>query len=212
MKIAAPRLPAHLETADSRVIVPEATVERVRIEGGELAGRQLPAVSLDEIKISRLTLAQSKLEKLVVRDSIISGCDFAAVSSTEISLQRTKLSDIRATGWDVSRGIIRDVTFLDCKLDLANFRFARLTSVHFKGCVLVGADFLQAHLNKVRFEDCELDQADFNHATLKDTDLRGSRIAGLRGWQYLRGASIDQTQLITAASYLAAELGLTVTD
>lgn len=212
MKITAPRLPAHLEEANSRAFVPEATIERVRIEGGDLTGRSLPALSIDESKCNRLILTQSKLEKLVVRDCVINGCDLSAASSPELSLQRTSIAETRATGWDLSRGIIRDVTFDNCKLNLANFRFARLTNVRFVACMLTGADFLQSHLAKVQFDGCQLEQADFSHVSLKDVDLRGSEIIGLRGWHYLRGATISQTQLITAAPYLAAELGLVIAD
>ena len=47
-------------------------------------------------------------------------------------------------------------------------------------------------------------------ATLTDVDLRGSRIGIARGWDRLRGATIDHGQLIELAPDLAAQWGLTV--
>jgi uncharacterized protein YjbI with pentapeptide repeats len=116
------------------------------------------------------------------------------------------------TGWDVSRGAIKDVHFLNCKIDIANFRFAKMQRVRFEDCVLVGADFAAAHLTDVSFERCILERTDFSQSHLKQVDFRTSDMRGLSGWQYLKGAIIDNTQLLEAAPYLAQEIGIIVED
>jgi hypothetical protein len=41
-------------------------------------------------------------------------------------------------------------------------------------------------------------------------DLRSSQLSEIRGWGSMKGAIIDDLQLISAAPYFAVELGLIV--
>jgi uncharacterized protein YjbI with pentapeptide repeats len=82
--------------------------------------------------------------------------------------------------------------------------------VEFVDCVLSEADFSNCKFSSVVFTRCVLVKADFSLATIKSLDLRSSNIAGLNGLLKLNGATISNTQLITIAPNLAAEIGLLV--
>ena len=86
--------------------------------------------------------------------------------------------------------------------------------------VLLDADFGAATLQRVSFSGCTLTRADFTKVTCTDVDLRHARLgaggagdAGIRaGFDALRGARIDNLQLVTLAPLLAQHLGITVAD
>jgi uncharacterized protein YjbI with pentapeptide repeats len=210
--IAAPKLPTILEDADITQFESEATLEGCQLEDSELTATTADSVSLDEVQLSRIILTEAKLDKLVARDTIIKNCDFSAAQCSEISLQRVSVTGGRMTGWDCNKGLFKDVTFTGCKLDMANFRFAKLTNVKFIDCILTNADFLKAEMYKVAFEDCLLEQTDFNQCSLRDVDLRSSQLINVKGWKYMGGVIIDSVQLTLIAPHLADELGIKVVD
>jgi hypothetical protein len=212
MKITVPQLPPELVEIPAADFVSEASLEACRLVSADLAGTDASIISLDEVRLEKVVLAEAKLQKLAGRDVIAKNCDFSAANCAESSFQRSAFEGGRMTGLDCSKGVFKDVTFRGCKLDMANFRFCKLTSVKFKDCVLTDADFLAAELKDVSFESCLLERTEFTHSKLKNVDLRSSELIDLKGWQYLKGAIIDGVQLMTAAPYLANELGIKVAD
>jgi uncharacterized protein YjbI with pentapeptide repeats len=114
--------------------------------------------------------------------------------------------------------VARRVTLRGCKLDSVNFRDAKLTEVAFEECVLRDVDFAGAKLTKVTFGGSTLANTDFSHVTCKDVDLRSARLGtdetpGIKsGYDCLRGARIDNLQLMTIAPLLAHHLGIKVED
>lgn len=212
IKIQSPQLPTTLEPADPAWLISEASLEGCSFEDADWSGITAYAVSLDEVVLDRSILAEATLDKLTARDVVLKNCDFSAARCAEVSLQRAEMKGGRMTGWDCNKGLFKDVTFENCKLDMTNFRFAKFTRVRFVSCMMADADFLHAELQDVKFEDCLLERTDFNQCKLKNVDLRTSQLPGLKGWQHLKGATIDNIQLMAAAPYLANEIGITVLD
>jgi uncharacterized protein YjbI with pentapeptide repeats len=212
MKVTTPKLPPVLVEIAVADFVSEASLEACRLTNFDLTGTDARIISLDEVRLEKVVLAEAKLQKLTGRDVIAKNCDFSATDCAESSFQRAAFEGGRMTGLDCSKGIFKDVAFTGCKLDMANFRFCKMTSVTFKDCLLTDADFLGAELKDVSFESCLLERTEFTHSKLKNIDLRSSELIDLKGWQYLKGAIIDGVQLMTAAPYLANELGIKVAD
>ena len=212
MKIALPRLPLVLENIDPTLVDDGASLERCHLEDMDLTGSSLRSVSLDEVKLERVLFPRASLENLSVQDAILKSCDMSATQCSGLSFLRVAIDGGRMSGWDCSRGTLRDVVFTNCKLDMANFRFAKLTLVKFVGCIFTDADFLNGELSDVYFEDCLLERTEFNQCTMKNVDLRTSQLVEIRGWKYLKGAIIDNVQLMSAAPYLAGEVGIRVVD
>jgi uncharacterized protein YjbI with pentapeptide repeats len=173
---------------------------------------QAANVSLDECVLERLLLAQAKLEKMRVSDCDFRACDLTAANCSEGSLIRVRFAGGRMTGTDLNRAVIKDVVLTDCKLDMANFRFAKFTRVRFENCILTDTDFQNAELTDVEFASCLLEKTDFNNCKISRVDARGSQLFDIRGWPSLRGLKIDTTQLMTIAPELALALGLQITD
>lgn len=212
MSVQPPQLPSELDKIAGGDFVSEATLDASHLKDADLTDHLAWGVSLDEVKLEKVILAGAKLEKFGGSDVIMHACDLSAVQSSEISLLRTAINDSRATGFDCSKGTFKDVSFTGCKLDMANFRFAKLTDVAFVDCILTDADFMGAEFKHVSFENCLLERTVFDQATMQDVDLRTSQLIDLRSWQSLTGATIDNVQLMTAAPYLANELGIKVID
>lgn len=211
MKIAAPQIPAQLDD-DNIVVSEDALFESLNVMGVTMGSLIASSVSFDECVLVRPTLATAKLPKLTMRDCKITGGDLSATSMTDGGMQRVELSECRMTGFDVSNTILKDVVFRNCKLDMANFRFAKLTNVLFDNCILVDADFQNATLKHVRIKDCPLERTTFFAVNAQDVDLRGSQLIDVRGWQDAKGFVIDSTQLMSAAHQLAHALDITVED
>jgi len=212
VSIAPPQLPANLDDVAAAAFDDESSLEACRLIQADLTGKTAKAVSLDEVLLEKVVLAEAKLERLTTRDVVAKSCDFSAAQCPEASFLRASFDGGRMTGWDCNKGTLKDVLFTNCKLDMTNFRFARMTRVRFAGCVLTNADFLGAELHDVTFENCLLDQTEFAQCKMKNVDLRTSQTIGLKGWRYLKGATIDSIQLMAAAPYLAQDLGIIVED
>jgi uncharacterized protein YjbI with pentapeptide repeats len=210
--ITPPQLSSELTTISLADFIAEASLEAGSLQDADLSGVNAPAISLDEVILERVSLAGARLEKLAANDLIAKNCDLSAARCSEISLLRSRLAAGRMTGLDCSRGLLKDVLFTNCKLNLVNFRFTKLTRVRFVDCVLTEADFMGAELTHVVFEGCVLERTIFARGSMKDVDLRGSQLVDIAGWQGLRGATIDGEQLAAAAPYLALELGIKVVN
>jgi uncharacterized protein YjbI with pentapeptide repeats len=162
-------------------------------DGGRLRKARLSDVWLEQTRLVALDIAESSLT-----DVWFAGCVFAGVQAFTSQLRR--------------------VTFRGCKLDSVNFRDCKLTDVSFEDCVLRDADFGGARLTRVRFGGSTLTGTDFSRVTCKSVDLRSARlgtdeVAGIKaGYDSLRGARIDTSQLMTLAPFLANHLGITVSD
>lgn len=207
-----PQIPPQLEPGSIAALGDDDTIENSLIIQADFSTNKAASVSLDEVILRKTLFIGARLDKLVAQDTKLENCDFSAAQCSEISLLRTEVTAGRMTGWDVNKGLFKDVTFKGCKLDMANFRFAKLQNVVFNDCLLNSADFLHAELTNVSFISCSLEKADFNQSKLHNVDLRTSQLDSLRGWRYLSGATIDSLQLTQIAPYLANELGLKVED
>ena len=184
---------ADAEAGGSRFV--ESVFTGVAFDGGRMRRARMSDVWFGESRLVAFDLAESSLT-----DVWLSGCVFAGVQAFSL--------------------VTRRVTFRDCKLDSVNFRDCKLTDVLFEDCVLRDVDFGGAKLTRVRFPGCTLSGADFTKVSCADVDLRGARLGdgragdgGIRaGYDSLRGASIDNLQLMTLAPLLAHQLGITVED
>ena len=211
IKVVTPRLPVSLDASDL-LLEDDAQFEACRLTDRDFSDISAAAVGMDEVLCEKVGFSGARLARLSVRDARMNRCDFTTAHCPESSWRQVTFDGGRMTGWDVSRSMIKDVHFSNCKIDMVNFRFAKLQRVRFEDCVLVGADFAAAHLTEVSFERCILERADFSQSHLKQVDFRTSDMRGLGGWQYLKGAVIDNAQLLGAASYLAQEIGIIVED
>lgn len=215
MKLPAPpKLPpkTDLEAANAESLRTEARLEQCIFVQAEAVGLRASNMSLEETMFERVALAEAKLEKLHLLDAELRTCDLSAAHCSESSWIRVRISGGRMTGLDLSRSTLKDVTFEGCKLDMVNVRFAKLTRVQFIDCIMNEADFQAAELTDVAFQNSHLEKVEFGQCKLKSVDARSSQLFDIRGWQSLKGLTIDSAQLASIAPQLAVELGLVIKE
>jgi uncharacterized protein YjbI with pentapeptide repeats len=212
MKPIKPKLPKGLTVTPNanELLSEDTTIESVCISKQSLVGIENNALSVKDSKFEQVRVLNAELKNASLLDVHFDKSDFSSVKLASLSAHRTVFSHCRLSGLQIYESNLKDVTFLDCKLDLSNFRFSKLERVEFVDCVLSEADFSNCKFSSVVFTRCDLVKADFSLATIKSLDLRSSNIAGLNGLLKLNGATISNTQLITIAPNLAAEIGLLV--
>ncbi len=118
----------------------------------------------------------------------------------------------RLTGVDMAESRIEDVTFRDCRIDLASFAQTLLVRTTFEDCVLSECDFGEARLQSVRLERCDLSGADFSDARFVRCELRGCRIDGARGPASISGVAMSVADTVAASTTFAAALGIAIID
>jgi uncharacterized protein YjbI with pentapeptide repeats len=126
------------------------------------------------------------------------------------SLERVAVSDTRMTGLACTDGMLSDVTFDACKIDLTNWRFTRFDVVSFDRCNLSGADFGEADLRGASFTDCDLSGAQFSNARMAGARFRNCELEGIGGITSWQGAIVHPDDLMALSYVLAGALGIVV--
>lgn len=212
MKIQAPKLPVQLDELSAPSLHDDKLFEDQRIMVLDAIGARVTNASFDECELVKPLLSQARLEKLQLRDVRIIGGDCTATNASDGGSLRVTFDDVRMTGFDASRSTYKEVCFKNCKLDMANFRFAKLKNVLFEDCNLTDCDFQSAQLANVTFRNCTLQKVLLSNAVCKQVDMRTSQINNLIGWRSASGVVIDSAQLVQIAPELAQELKITVAD
>jgi uncharacterized protein YjbI with pentapeptide repeats len=107
-------------------------------------------------------------------------------------------------------GTLRDVTFRECRMDLATFRFTSFKDVAFVDCNLTRADFTNADLRGASFTGCDLSGAQFAQADCAGAWFSRCELGGIGSVTSLRGASVSAHDLAGLAHTLAAALDITI--
>jgi uncharacterized protein YjbI with pentapeptide repeats len=145
-------------------------------------------------------------------DVVAVDLDWANERVPRLSVERVELRRCRLTGIELAESKLRDVTFDECRIDLAGLRHARLERVVFRDCRMSECDLYGASLTDVLFERCELREATFSPASLERVELRGCDLAGLRGADALRGARMPWHDVIENAALFAGMAGIEIVD
>ena len=104
----------------------------------------------------------------------------------------------------------RRTIFNNCRISYLNLRGAKLTDVEFRDCVIDEIDLDRAKVNRVSFPGSSVGVLQCESATLGNVDLRGLEPHKISGVHSLRGATIDEMQMMLFAELFASELGITV--
>lgn len=165
-----------------------------------------------EVKFSNVLAESAALQKISIIDSKLESCNLSAVKLTDSLWQRVEVSDSRLSGVIWYDAIIKDVSFINCKIDLANFRATKFKNVMFKDCVLTKSDWQSAQLSSVIFDTCNIDEMDVSNCSMNNVDLRSCEFIILKGLRGLAKATLSRQQLIMLAPIFADELGIIIED
>jgi uncharacterized protein YjbI with pentapeptide repeats len=204
-----PRVPEELTVVDAAAFFGE--VRNISLHGATLARAAGPLL-VDGARVTRTDLSQSRFVRASMGDVIFFDCNLANARWSEAALTRVTFEECQMTGFDVNSSALLDIQFLRCKLSLSSFRFLSNARVQFAHCEMDGTDFQGVDLRRCFFDRCILTGSLFHEAKAHGLDLRGSSIAAVQGIGGLRGAVIDQLQLLDLAQALASNAGLVVSE
>lgn len=145
-------------------------------------------------------------------DATFEDVDWSTRREIRFSARRVEVVRGRLTGVQFPESTLIDVTFAECRADLASFRFAKLERVVFRDCRLEEADFYGAVLEDVVFERCDLRLATVEGVKVTRVELRGCNLEGLQGGGALRGVRMPWSDVVGNAPLFAQALGIDIID
>ena len=189
-----------------------------------LEGMEFTDLDLAEVDSSLATYLDSTLSRVVF------GAAEAPANFTGARFSGSKIEDSRADTWTMPRGSLihteisgtrigagichdsvwEKVIVNNCRISYLNLRSAKLTDVEFRDCVIDEIDLDRAKASRVSFPGSTVGVLQCEGSRLGSVDLRGLQPHKISGVHSLRGATIDEMQLMLFAELFASELGITV--
>ncbi len=155
-------------------------------------------------------LAGASLGPVDCTDTVFDGVDLSNSRWSDVTARRVELTGCRATGWAVSLDRLEDAGFYHCRFDFSVWECRRSAGiVLFENCTFRDASF-SGQLDGFVFRNCNFEGIHFDASSAVGSDLRDSRLQGMRGLITLRGAQISADQLTEVGEILAAEIGITI--
>ncbi|MHA7282067.1 pentapeptide repeat-containing protein [Arthrobacter sp. TMS2-4] len=178
---------------------------RLVLDGEDLAGTTLQECVLEAVSLDDTDLRGARFIGCAFEDLFAPVLRAPRSAWRETSLLSTRwgsaeLYDSRFDGVRIDGG----------KLDYVNLRSAQLTDVLVSGCIIGELDLTGARATRLALRDCTIGTLTLDGARLKDVDLRTSSFRGINGLDGLRGATIDEHQLLVLAPFLAEGMGLRI--
>ena len=213
---ASPRLPTRLrrvegpdDEAETEVDWDDAVLREVELHGdhtGLVAERcEINGSHLIDVRLTAAQLAAARFT-----DVLVEGCDLSGADLESAALTRVEFRNCRLSSALLGRARLRDVAFIDCKIDGLNLRMSTGERLEMQRCAAPSLDLSAATIAGVRIQHCDLAGAEFSQSKLTDLGLHGSELSQLRGALHLRGAAIDETQVLPFGMAVCAELGVTI--
>ena len=180
--------------------------------GLDLSDRNGEGVQLVECRAENVDLSGAVLRRSSMRDVVVDGGSWANVDVTEATLQRIELRNVRLTGAVLAGVSLRDMSFVDCRMDLSAIRFGRLERVRFENCRMEEIDLYEAKLSSVIFAGCALTNASLAKATFASCEMYECDLDGIGNPEQLRGVGMPWPDIVRSARVLAAAAGIHVVD
>ena len=213
--ISPPDLPAHLPSPLLPLPAPQpgAIYTEFAVSDWDPSARSGASITFECMILERANLAKSAMRFLRLKDVRLLKCDLSNADWPSSAFERVEVLEGRLTGLKAAEATFQDVSFVACKADLAQFRYASFRDCRFEDCLLRDADFQGADLRGVSFRGSDVRGANFTGAKLDQADFRGVQLDEviLRPSD-LKGVIIDAGQAVALSGFLAQALGMTVID
>jgi uncharacterized protein YjbI with pentapeptide repeats len=180
--------------------------------GLDLSDRNGEGVQLVECRAENVDLSGTALRRASLRDVVVDGGSWANVDFTEATLRRVELRNVRLTGAVLAGVSLRDVSFVDCRMDLSAIRFGRLERVRFENCRMKEIDLYESKLSSVVFAGCGLANASLAKAAFSSCEMYECDLDGIGNPEQLRGVGMPWPDIVRSAAVLAAAAGVHVVD
>lgn len=169
-------------------------------------------VELVGCAVTGVDLTARSLIGFRARDVVFENCDLSGAVLDRAQLDRVVFRGCRLTGTMLTAARLQDVVIEDCVATLANFRATRASLLFVRRTSLVEADFYTAALTDCAILDCDLSRATVRDLRAERLHLHGSTLDHLVGATSLRGAFIDDEQVIALGAAVLADVGVSIGD
>jgi uncharacterized protein YjbI with pentapeptide repeats len=208
-----PDLPVELDTVElGERALHRLHLERVALRRIDLAERVAPDLRITESLLEDVMLDGVEAAGLRLADVRVERGSWSNLRAVRGSLTRVEARGLRGTGVDLAEAELRDLTFTDCRLDLASFRFATLARVAFRDCRLDEADFHGATLSSVRLERCQLTGVNVHTASFSRGEIRECNLERIEGAASLAGVRMTWPDVVGVADSLAEAIGIAIVE
>ena len=152
----------------------EGYIEKVRFEGGVMAGAEGERLSFDDCIFKDVSFAGSDFTSAEFVDVRFETCDFSNVNFQNATFHRCEILNSKLTGADFANANLGHTLFTEIDGRYSNFSFAGMKEVEFNGCSIVDAEFYECTFKVVRFIKCKMDNSNFTETNLAGIDLSNS--------------------------------------
>ena len=206
MKIAVPRLRAHLDAASPSPdeVEDEERLLELALDDVDLSDLEAEHVEISGCRLTRCKLAGSDLDKLILVDTELSQCDVANARWSDAAVTRVAIVSSRLTGFAGPGTSLQHVTVRDSVLDFASFRFAKFLKVEFSDCRLQSADLVSADLSGTVFRRCDFTGAEFSQVKARGAVFVDCTWEGAKGLVSLAGATVAASSPIDTLAFTSA--------
>ncbi|MGI5237267.1 pentapeptide repeat-containing protein [Dactylosporangium sp. CA-139066] len=202
---------AYLQKFEDDRLEHDGNYTEVHLDQVELDGGEATSAKFIESALTQVTLAEVGLERARFSDVWLSRNRWVGVRLIEAEWLDVSMLDSSLAGVQAYGSRMRRVTFQRCKIDTLNLRGATLVDVSFEDCEINELDCAGAALTNVTFPGTAVRNARMSQVKCKKVDFRGARELDVAdGADSLRGAIVDERQLIELGPALAAALGIIV--
>ena len=201
---------ADLVDGDAESLQSRESHDAERFEGADLTDYDLEGSSFTECLLESLSSGGAKWRgsrfvECIVTDPFAPVFDAPRTTWHSVRVERPRWGS--AALFDSE---FKNVHLVGGKIDYLNLRSSQLTDVVIEGCSIGELDLGGVRATRVALVDCRIGMLDVTGATLRSFDLRSTELGGVSGVDGLRGAVVDQGQLMLLAPLLAGHLGLVV--
>lgn len=130
--------------------------------------------------------------------------------AAESNFRNVTLEIGRVGSFDLTASKLNVVTFENIRAGYLNLINSSIQDVLFKDCRFDTLDLFATKAKRIRFENCKVEDLDVRELQGEHIDLRGLDFNHVRGIASLRGATINEVQLMHLASDLALLAGINV--
>lgn len=189
-----------------------------------LEGLDFTDLDLAEVDARGTTFLDSGLTRVTFGDAEahadftgvrLSGVRLVDSRADTLTMPQANVLHTEISGCRIGAGVCFDsvwekVVIENCRISYLNLRSAKLTDVEFRGCTIDELDLGTGTAKRVAFPETTIADLQLEGANLGSVDLRGLAPRRISGIHSLKGATIDEQQLMVFADLFARELGITI--
>ena len=189
---------------------PRGQFDRERFAGVAGEGLDLSGAAFTECELVDWSADGARLAGARFVDTRVVGLNAPSLRAGRTVWRGVELVSSRVGAFEWFETEIAGLLIEGAKLGWVNLRAAKCQDVLIRDCRIDELDLAGAELARVRLERVTVGRLTLTGARVRDLDLRGASFSAIDGIDGLRGAVIDEAQLVEFAPLLAAHLGLRV--